>query len=343
MNSGPLDDRPTVIAVKEAGAGAVVAEWLAYGGPRQVRAILAHEAARRVLAERVPRAPVVGAELMSGAALDEALAAWQPSTLLVGASVGPSIEKDVMRFGRVHGLEVQAFVDAFVNPWQRFANPDTGARWHFAPTLIHVPHPFVKQRLVEFGAQEHAVRLYAHPALSRPLLTVEDQTRLGASFRDHHALDSGARLVTVICEQGMPTSDVWRWDNEDQQIGPVLERIVDVVLEQVGRRRATGESVVALLKLHPTDRDPRLKRALSRHAPDSYRLIHSAPSAGLCGASDTIIGIGSMLLHEAAVLTGRAYCVKESRHERYPFPYLTPALRVWTSVADVEAFPCRAN
>jgi hypothetical protein len=343
VNSGPLDDRSTVIAVKEAGAAAVVAEWLADGGPRQVRAILAHEGARRVLAERAPLAPVIRAESMSDAALGEALTAWQPSTLLVGASVGPSIEKDLTRYGRAHGLEVQAFVDAFVNPWQRFANPDSGDGWYFAPTVIHVPHPFVKQRLVDCGAQDQTVRVYAHPALSRPPLTVEEQTELVASFRHDYSLDSGTRLSTVICEQGMPKSDTWRWDNEDERVGPVLERVVEIVLEQVGQSRAAGESAMVLLKLHPTDRDPRLERALLRHAPDHYRLIYSAPSAGLCAASDTIIGIGSMLLHEAAVLTGRAYCVKESRHERYPFPFLTPALRVWNAVADVQAFPCRTN
>jgi hypothetical protein len=286
---------PVVVAAKEAGAGALLADAVSRIEHKPRIVVLVQAPADRYFAK-------LGIEIIavrgSGGAwsvdIDDLISSVAPAQIIVGASAGATIEKALIEAGRSRGIPVTAVVDHYWNLWQRFAGVTPGERWRHQPDAIFVPERWCRTRLIELGCPVSDIRVFRHPALEgepvirSPELRRSARTRLGWS-----PCDLG---VLFVSEYGYDGQDEWDWE---QPPDIDTEGLAAELLTIVSDLTAQGISARLLIRMHPAERRDWNKILLD--APVGVATVdRTLDKAEFLAAADTAFGLNSMLLAEAA-------------------------------------------
>jgi hypothetical protein len=294
---------PVVVAAKEAGAGALLTALLA-AQPQLPRILALVEApADRyfdtlgIEVERVARD--------SGGAwavdIERLLAAVAPARIVVGASAGATIEKELIDAGARHRIPVVAMVDHYWNLWQRFAGATPRDRWRYRPDIIYVPDDRCVARLKELECPVADIRSFRHPHLAAapdrrtPALRQAGRERLGFSQDDV--------VILFISEYVFADEEGWQWDqptdNDIEELGQELAAIA----AELSRRE---QSVRLLVRPHPSER--RDWGTILAAGGDRVVIDRSLDKPTMFSVADVAVGLNSMLLAEAAEACVPVYC-----------------------------------
>lgn len=316
-----------VAGVKDAGAGAFLAKLLEDAHPGVIAHVFAHRAAAPAL-ENLPVVVRVTDDVDVDA--ESLLKAFQPDFVLVGASIGWSVEKLLITVAKRMDVPVYAFIDNYMNTWQRFAHESTAQRWVYLPDRIYAISDEMTERLRSHGCPSNLIALTTHPVLnSIAMLSPSVPVSL---FKKQLGIEQAEIVLTLVLETGLPSSELWCWDNPENEVEPVIERILKILLDfaLVSEAKSPGRAVV-LIKHHPSDKKS-FAEVLKGYQSSIYRTIFNTDKLALLDASTGVFGIGSMLLFEAAARARPAYCINFKGKGGYPFVDSMTDLRILPSL-----------
>jgi hypothetical protein len=274
-----------VMGAKEAGAGSVLAALAAQWRPAPGSCAFVSPVAAQYF-----NASPVDFQVVTELDAHQAIQALSPDAVVVGASAGRSIEKDLIVAARRAAVPVAAVVDHFWNLWQRFADAETAEKWRYLPDVVFVPSDGSAVRIVSQGAPSDHVRVYRHPLLD---VRVPPSRAERLDARRTLALPDNAVVVLFVSEYVFPPSDTWQWE---QPVVGEIEWLRDRLCDAAERLSKRGQPTSVLVKLHPAQvADGGFDRN-----DDACRVVGNLDKRLLFAAADVAIGLNSMLLAEAA-------------------------------------------
>lgn len=284
---------PVMLAVKEAGAGALLADAVsrAARGSRIV-ALLQSPADRSFEGLPVEAVAVHGSGEAWDVDIEGLIADAGPVRIVVGASAGATIEKALIDAGRTRGIPVIAVVDHYWNLWQRFAGATPAVHWRYRPDTIYVPDAWCATRLAELGCPVGDVRVFRHAVLESE--AVARSSELRRAGRERLGWGTSDVAVLFVSEYGFDDADGWDWD----QPGDFdIEGLATELSAIVAKLAAEGIPIRLLIRPHPAER--RDWNKLLGDAP-TLTVDRELDKATALVAVDVAFGLNSMLLAEAA-------------------------------------------
>jgi hypothetical protein len=319
----------TIVAgIKEAGAATILVELLEGAHPDLILHAYFHHSAASVLAQ-VPGCIAVPDDFNFNPV--DFIAAHKPDIFLVGASAGWSIEKFMYAIAKNNNIPIHAFMDNYMNPWQRFADERSAKPWVYVPDCIYAISNEMAEELVGYGYDRSMTKVIQHPILES--LAKKPLSNLPA-FKASIGVKEKTHLLTLAVETGMPDSDLWHWDNNSSQIDTDIENILKFLLDfAVLSNKQDSESVIILIKGHPSDIKS-FDHLLDKYPSNIYRHITNVDKVVVLDASEAVIGIGSMLLCESAIRKRPTYSYKVRHAVMYPNLPSFPCLQ---SISSLDA------
>lgn len=208
---------------------------------------------------------------------------WRLRFLLTGTSLRPVDDGAWWSWARGAEVPSYAFVEQWVNYWQRFSTPGGESRFDLMPDYVAVVDELIKSRLIQLGCP--ADRLVVAGAPSLDLLGAAPASEVADLRRSWLGGDRGL-VFLFVCE---PTE-------------PAFDAAAKLLLEALGKLSdELGLRLHLAFKPHPLQRDEGIE--FPKSATD--RVSTSLAPQGrllLLNAADIIVGWGSMLLYEASVM-----------------------------------------
>ena len=241
---------PVILAVKEAGAGALLADAVsrAARGPRIV-ALLQSPADRSFQDLPVEAVAVHGSGEAWNVDIGGLITDVAPERIVVGASAGATIEKALIDAGRIRGISVVAVVDHYWNLWQRFAGATPAARWRYRPDTIYVPDLWCVTRLAELGCPVSDVRVFRHAVFeSEPVTRSSELRRAG---RERLGWGTSDVAVLFVSEYGFDDAHDWDWDQPPDFDIEGLAAELSAIVTKLARE---GALMRLLIRPHPAER-----------------------------------------------------------------------------------------
>lgn len=241
-----------------------------------------------------------GISLSTHADVRRLLGEAAPDVMLLGTSLGPSLEKSLLRLGEARRVPAVSVVDHWSHYRERFL--DVSGPVPF-PAVIAVPDAFAQQEATQAGLPPERLLVAGQPhleSLARSLPGPELQRVARSLRRAWQGGTSSARVVLFL-------SEVWEFD------GRTETDLFNEVLRAVQRvRHATGCDVNVVAKLHPAEG---AQSRLAASLPARVRLVRDDPAWPCVLAADAVVGMESMLLMEAAVAGRPVVSVKPATSE----------------------------
>ncbi len=290
--NGDFKGKRLLLAAKEAGAGAMFAALVRDWQPEDESVVIASQVAMPYF-DGLPIRVIT--DDLSDEKLNELLISIKPGNVVIGASVGRTIEKRVFAAAQASGMEVDVFVDHYWNLWQRFADPDTAQPWKYMPNRVYVPAVACAERLVTYGFPQERIRLFDHPLLG--LKAVRYQEGLGSSLRINLKIPKDAVVVLFVSEYLFEIDPIWKWDQ------PCVEDYVELLsfLLKISARSSLGRPVLVLVRPHPGEPQGRWDAMCNDIKGSQWRNAGNINKDILFSAVDVVFGLNSMMLMEAAV------------------------------------------
>jgi len=304
----------TLVGVNEAGAGAIIGAILQEEAPHNTVAIMAGPGAAKSLG-------TLGFKVLRGPFTDTSVYCeaerFGPDRIVVGASLGMSVEKQLISLGRTRGIPIATVIDGHVNLWQRFAGERPAERWRWVPDEVFVLNEALRERLLGYGYPPDGLIALLTSTHRRGLLLQPNLVRRRYVRRQLGVAPSTV-LVTLVHETGISDDSDWNWDNPDSVVNEHMRTLVDVAADLVDGERRAGLDVRLVVKAHPTDACVRIRDDFGHAQVESVIFVNDIDRYALVAESRVVIGVGSMLLHEAAHLNPACISLKLTREGCYP-------------------------
>ncbi len=218
-----------------------------------------------------------------------------------------------------------AFVDQWVNYWQRFAlSGEGGPHLDRLPGRVAVVDEIAADRMRECGCPGDRLAIAGSPAFDQ-LLDVEPARVRG--LRDQLTEAGRAMLVVFACEPATPpqtSADVRRRFGfcEEDVVALTAAAAADVAVR-------LSRKVHLVFKLHPIQIEQRYRPQVDSH---DDRFVSFTCSDGdrvaLIAAADLVVGMRSMLLYEAALIGKPVISVQPQRLETCDLTDGRPGIQV---------------
>jgi hypothetical protein len=260
----------------------------------------------------------------------------QPDFVIVGSSIGPSIEKLFMEYAKQTRIPIYSVIDNNMNIWQRFANLENAEKWYYTPDKIFVTSNEMYLELEKEGYKPANLIKMAHPLVAKNY-SVESCKTYCDQFLAKYSLQADQIFLTLVLEEGLPSSDIWKWDNLDIYIKPKITSMLRALLDFAKYHNNDQRKIKILIKRHPTDRSDNFSKIFACYDPDIYKLIIDNDNSALFRLSAGIFGIGSMLLYEAASKSNtRVYSMKLNADSAYPRIGVSDNIKIINSEEDLR-------
>jgi hypothetical protein len=296
-----------LLAAKEAGAGAMFAALVREWQPEDGSVVIASPIAMPYF-DGLPI--IVIADDLSDEKLSELLISIRPDSVIVGASVGRSIEKRLYIAAQASGMEVDVFVDHYWNLWQRFADPDAAQPWKYMPNRVYVPAVACAERLVTYGFPQERLRLFNHPLLE-PEAT-KHQECLDSNLRINLQIPEDAVVVLFVSEYLFEIDSQWKWDQ------PCVEDYVELLslLLKISARSNSGRPVIILVRPHPGESQSRWDAMCNSISGSQWRNVGNINKDVLFSTTNLVFGLNSMMLMEAVASGLQVYSYHSQLSDR---------------------------
>lgn len=284
---------PVMLAAKEAGAGAVLADAVSRAAQGlRIVALLQSPADRSFRGLPVEAIPVHGAGESWDVDIGGLIAEVAPARIVVGASAGATIEKALIDAGRARGIPVASVVDHYWNLWQRFAGATPAERWRYRPDMIYVPDAWCATRLAELDCPVGDVRVFRHAALEGEAVTPSPELRRAGRER----LGWGTSDVAILFVSEYCYDDAEGWDWEEPPDADIEGLAAELSAIVAGLAREDVK-VRLLIRPHPAEQRDWSKLLA---ASDVVTVDRELDKAAALAVVDAAFGLNSMLLAEAA-------------------------------------------
>lgn len=225
----------------------------------------------------------------------------RPSLLLTGTSV--KVEDDTAFWQWASSSEIPsiAFVDSWVNYWQRFTIGDR--HFNCLPDHIAVVDTLMKQRMIESGCPEHILHITGNPLFDH-LAKTRRIWENNNSSADH--------LQVIFISEGW--LDYWQdkvWDlvgyTEFAVLAWLLEYLSDYQLK-------IGDPIHIRIKLHPREEPGKFRHLIEKYQRPGLVIVEMAgsPYDSLL-SSHLVVGMQSILLCENALIGKQSISLQPNR------------------------------
>lgn len=320
-----------LIAVEDPGAANFVLELPAAFGDDGVHCImLAFGQARKFLRDR----SIEFIEYPTDTSPSEILDILQPQLLLAGTSQNPdSPILALIDEVRIRNFPALAFVDMAADANLRFNGRSHDPLKH-APDWLLVADRATEQAFLKLGFPIERLRRCGHPAYDRVL---RQASELAGSNR--------AAMRRQMLGQDPAPRPVWLFAAEHGDADPRLrrgpgytlhgrgksDRRVDIVLEEVLETRgAMQPKPFIILRLHPKN----TSEEFACYLPEVDMLSQGGDPLELIWLSDTVLGLSSILLMEAALVGRPTISIVPRECEREWSPSVTEGLTPCATTRD---------
>jgi hypothetical protein len=227
--------------------------------------------------------------------LEDVLEGGLPKAMLVGTTARGSLERDLVLYGREHGIPSIAVLDERYGWRQRFS--DFEGQLRFVPDLVTVMDEECAKAAIEEGIPADKIRVTGSPILS--YLAHQQETVWDRVLAPVYSMPPGRRLVTLV-------SETFARDNGSSPgqrglLGAFLGFTEETVREDIIQvLREIGLPVVLLERLHPSDESEVQEARIDGTV--FWKQIQGGDLWPLLLQSDVVVGMKSMALLEAALL-----------------------------------------
>jgi hypothetical protein len=255
-----------------------------------------------------------GLDAMRVGSFEEAVAILDricsPCFMLTGTSLAALEDARFWNWARQRSVPTLAFVDSWVNYWQRFSSDLVDStRFDLVPERIAVIDEVAAVRMREAGCPPHLLLITGHPAfddLPRSQGTVDHE------WRDRMVPPTCNYLVLFVSEPhsqtyGLDTRCILGYTEQDSLA------LTLTALEHIGKD--CKKKLCIAVKPHPGEEPTRLACVLEAQKMLEYvtGLIVNGPRHALVAASDIVVGMTSMLLYEASLMGRPVVSVQPNR------------------------------
>jgi hypothetical protein len=287
-----------LLAANEAGAGAMFAALVREWQPANGSVVIASSVAMPYFDDLPIR---VISDDLSDEMLSEIVISTKPDSVVVGASVGLSIEKRLLVATQSVGMEVDLFVDHYWNLWQRFADTETAELWKYMPNCVYVPAIACAERLATYGLPQEMLRLFNHPLLE--LKVRKHQEFLDSNLRSNLEIPENAVVVLFVSEHLFEADSQWKWDQ------PCVEDYVELLslLLKISAKSNSERSVVILVRPHPSESQSRWDAMCNSISGSKWRNVGNISKEALFSTANLVFGLNSMMLLESVARGLKVY------------------------------------
>ncbi|MEI6415798.1 MAG: hypothetical protein WCP34_16285, partial [Pseudomonadota bacterium] len=248
-----------------------------------------------------------------------------PIFLLTGTSRSPVEDERLWDWARRHGVPSLAFVDHWVNYWERFSSSPR-IRFDCLPDRIAVIDTLAARRMVEAGCPKECLIVTGHPGFDA---LVQYCGQRDWALRQSLMPADCDGLILFVSEPHSVT-----YGNAIHQVlGYTEHEALDLLvqcLQTVGRD--TGQRWCVLVKPHPVESPNAWPQRLEAYVGLSHVLCRMIQHGRveLALAADLVVGMTSLLLYEAW-LCGR------------PVLSVQPRARMTSDLVDGHSIPVVRN
>lgn len=256
--------------------------------------------------------------------------------LLTGTSLSQNIEKSSILYAKQHSLPVFSVLDGYYNLWQRFACPSTLEKWVYLPNKLYVPSEYILKSLHEQGVPLESVGYlpYNH---YQTFIYQRPSLRSINRLRNILNLPAEAIVVTVIHETGLHDSSKCSFDNPAEYVSSMLNRLLLLITSYLNTC-SQPENIYLIVKTHPSSCLSAQQLHIIGKCNVNTITYEGAQRFELVSLSNVVLGVGSILLHEAALLGVPSASYVTSSNTSFPRSSLTPQLRRFNQAQDLFLF-----
>ena len=285
-------NKKILFGAKEAGAGSLLAELAAIWEPKFGSLALVTEISCDYFKKKSIKTRIIEETIT----IEETINIIQeidPDIVVVGASVGASIEKKLILASLRINKPIASFVDHYWNLWQRFANEETAEKWFYNPDYIFVPTLNCYERIILQGAPSAKLFVFEHPLINKYII---DSPQFDADVaREKLDLLQTDTIVLFISEYNFANSDKWEWEQSPDKD---IKELLNALLFSANQISDKNRNVIIIIKMHPTQTE-NFSDILYGYSENSYRIVYSFDKVSLFQVCDVAFGLNSMLLLEA--------------------------------------------
>jgi hypothetical protein len=226
-----------------------------------------------------------------------------------------------------------AFVDHWVNYWQRFSSGlDGTSRFDVVPEKIAVIDQLAVTRMIEAGCPARLLLITGHPGFD-DLPRFRDM--VNHEVRDRIMPSDCYSLVLFLSE---PHSQTYKTD-KDSALGYTEEdalALTLIALERAGKDRCKRFCVA--VKPHPIEEPTRIARVLEAYKELEYvtAIIVDGHRYELVTAADAVVGMTSVLLYEATLMGRPVISVQPNRLRQSDLADFHEGIEVVTDVEQAQ-------
>lgn len=319
-----------VIAIRQAGSAAAFAPLvrrLQALRPERPLAVFCYPPARGTWEKTgLPATPI-------DTFADAALAGLDPAFVLTGTSLSVADDARWWQWASARGCRSVAFVDQWVNYWQRFALSAEG-RPHFdcLPDQIAVVDEVAARRLISYGCPADHVVVAGSPAFDQLL---EVDPRIVRALHDRLSDGGRAAVVVFACEPATPPqtgADIRR------RFGFCEEDVIELLAAAAADTAARLQRRIhVVFKPHPIQIARGVRPGMQIH---DERFVSSSCHDGdrleLVAGADVVVGMRSMLLYEASLAGRPVVSVQPNRLESCDLTDGRPGIEIVGSAAALR-------
>lgn len=288
-----LKNKKLLIAVKEAGAGSLLAALLKELNPIHGSLVLASKVASKYFHDIQIMTDVVDENFNYD--FNNIIKSVSPDYVLVGASANESVEKKIILASQKLNLKVISFIDHYSNLWQRFAHEKSANKWFYKPNFIFVIDKICKEKLISLGWPKQNIGVNPHPLIKRNNYRKKIDKK---NILNKINLPENAKVITFVSEYNFRKSDTWKWEqssDNDKEI--ILKFIIDYLFIQ---NKKSILKTYLIIKLHPNE--TRFNSSLYKNFSSKHTRIlkNELDKESFLRISDLVVGLNSMLLLEAS-------------------------------------------
>jgi hypothetical protein len=289
--------RPVIVVVRQAATARAFMPLLATMRDRRVPIeLFAFDIAFDLMSTTFPQARRIASFADARSHLD---AVTNAAVMLTGSSEFAAEDASFWDWARGKAIPSVAFVDSWVNYYQRFSSPCGETKFDLTPDHITVVDETMQRRLVEHGCDARKIIITGNPSMDE--LARCGQRGLETAEHIHHEI--GGPYVLFVAE---PFNERVFHGGERDVLGYRESEVAAQIAAALQIFARNNKTVVRLvIKPHPRQPEvpyvPSLEQAISSE--DTISLtVSQLPALDLAANAVLVVGMTSLLLYEAAII-----------------------------------------
>lgn len=227
----------------------------------------------------------------------------KPNVVLLGTSLGPSLEHHFIVECRKKGIPTVAFLDSWVLYAERFTDPETGEKFKYLPDRICVTDTAAREEMIEEGFSPEMIYVTGNPYLDQLAERNNhiDRTETRNNFLKQKGLLSETRILSFLSQPIDTTFSNPTWNH--RQLGYTQWQVLEMIMAALKKISVDSEKpFVLIVRPHPKEAASRYQTWLGQAYPFPMIVEEQMDLHDLLGISDCVLGMFSTSLVEAYLM-----------------------------------------